>query len=313
MKYVYGIMAVTLFLIINIGCASQSDLEDDTIVVAFAQSGNPNPWMVALTESIAEAASENSVKYLYTDSNDNVDRHVQNINDLVDQGIDYLIVAPQGDSGLKEALERAEGMGVKIILTGRTTEGPYTTVVYSDQSWEGAKCAELIGEQNAEARVVEIRGIEGTSSVEGRASGFRSELDKYPDIEIVAEVTANFNMTEAMEAMTKVLDAVGPEYIDAVFAHNDNMALGAIQAIKDAGLEPGVDIIVIGIDGQKEALDAIIRGELLASVQCSPNIGEYIFEVINKLENGEEVPLESIVPDIIFDDSNAKESYDLSF
>lgn len=313
MKYLIRTLFIAFVIVISTGCSSKNDLSDEMIVVGFAQSGNPNPWMVALTESMAEAAASNEVKYLYTDSNDNIERHVRNINDLLDQGIEYLVVAPQGDTGLQEALERAESMGVHIILTGRTTEGPYTTVVYSDQSWEGARCAEIIGEENPAAKVVEIRGIEGTSSVEGRAQGFRSELSNYPNIELVAEITANFNMTEALDGMAKVLDEIGPEEIDAVFAHNDNMALGAIQAIKDAGLVPGEDILVIGIDGQKEALDAIISGELLASVQCSPNIGQYIFDVINVLESGGSVEPETIVPDIIFDDSNAKESYDLSF
>ena len=146
-------------------------------------------------------------------------------------------------------------------MSARTTQGEYVTTVYSDQAWEGERCAELIGEKIPDAKVVELRGIEGTSSVAGREKGFRDVMaEQYPDMEIVVEQTANFSRQEAMDAMANILQAKGPDAIDAVYCHNDEMALGAVQAIKDAGLTPGEDSLVVGIDGQKEAWELVKSG-----------------------------------------------------
>jgi len=295
---------------------TENKTEDKTsnLTIGFAQSGNPNPWMVALTESMEKEAKNQGVNYIYTDANDDMATHVANIEDMLAQGLDYLVVAPMENTGLEAALESAADAGVPVILTGRTTTGEWVTTVYSDQAWEGERCAELIGEVIPDAKVVELRGIEGTSSVEGRERGFRKIMEeKYPDMEIIAEQTANFSRTEGMDAMANIIEAKGAENIDAVYAHNDEMGLGAIQAIKDAGLVPGKDILVVSIDGQKEALDAIVSGEMLGSVQCSPLMGPTVFEVIQKLENGESVEEETIVPDKIFTIENAADSYEFSF
>lgn len=314
MKMKSASIALIIMMIIVIGCTSQSDVNEERLKVGFAQSGNPNPWFIALTESMADEAERRGVDYFYTDANDDLETHVSNIEDMLELDLDYIVIAPIDSTGLETVLEKAQRLEVRVVLTGRTTEGPYITTVFSDQAWEGERCAEVIGKDNPKAKIVELRGIEGTSSVEGRASGFRKILEEqYPDTEIIYEQTANFNMTEAMEFMSEIIAKEGANNIDVVFAHNDNMALGAIQAIKDAGLVPGVDIKVIGIDGQKEALDAIIEGEMMASIQCSPKIGPYVFDVIDKLENGEVVEKETIVPDIVIDKINVTESYESSF
>ncbi len=282
--------------------------------VGFAQSGNPNPWMVALTESMEKEAKIRGVKYVYTDANDDMATHVSNIEDMLAQGLDFLVVAPMENTGLESVLETAKEMGVTVITTGRTTNGPYLTTVYSDQAWEGERCAEVVGADNPAARVVEIRGIEGTSSVDGRAAGFRKVMkEQFPNMKIIVEQTCNFNMTEALDAMANIIESQGAENIDYVFAHNDGMALGVTQAIKDAGLTPGVDIKIVSIDGQKEALDAILAGEWEACVQCSPMQGPTVFDVIQTVLDGGVVKKETIVPDKIFTIKNAANSYEFAF
>lgn len=308
------IIGLIIIFLLCVGCSNEPEEATDQLRIGFAQSGNPNPWFVALTESVAEEAEKQGVKYFYTDANGEINRHVQNIEDMLEMDLDYLIIAPMDSTGLKAVLTKAQEMNVKVILAGRTTEGPHITTVYSDQVWEGAQCAKIIGEVNSQARVVELRGIEGTSSVEGRAFGFRQSIEEnYPEVQIISQATANFSMTEAMDKMTSIIETRGADNIDVVFAHNDNMALGAIQAIKDAGLVPGLDIKVVGIDGQKEVFDAIILGEMLATVQCSPKIGPYIFEVVNRIEHGEDVGSESIVTDRIIDRLNVSDYYDTGF
>ncbi len=333
MKKILSMLLIAMLVLSLVGCGTNTKAPSETnkepketakqdtatktmseIKVGFAQSGNPNPWMVALTESMADEASKRGVKYVYTDANDDMATHVSNIEDMLAQGLDYLVVAPIENNGLEGVLKQAADAGVPVILTGRTTNGEYMTTVYSDQAWEGERCAEIAGKAKKDAKVVELRGIEGTSSVEGRARGFRKIMtEQFPEMTIVAEQTANFSRTEGMDAMANIIEAKGAANIDVVFAHNDEMGIGAIQAIKDAGLVPGKDIQVISIDGQKEALDAIIAGEMLASVQCSPKMAPTVFGVIEKLMNGESVEKETIVPDQIFTIDNAKDSYDLAF
>ncbi len=284
------------------------------LTIGFAQSGNPNPWMVANTGSTQKEAELRGAKLIYTDANDDMATHVANIEDMLAQGLDYLIICPMQDTGLESALELAEEKGVPVILSGRTTTGTYATVVYSDQAWEGERCAELVGNYKADAKVVEIRGIEGTSSVAGREAGFRKIMaEQFPEMEIISEQTCNFIQQEAMDAMANVIQSIGAENIDAVYCHNDGMALGVIQAIKDAGLTPGEDMVIVTIDGQKEALDGIIAGEILGCVQCSPLHGPTIFDVIEKLEKGEAVEEVTIVPDRVFTIENAADSYDFAF
>lgn len=281
--------------------------------VGFAQSGNPNPWMVALTESMEDTFSD-TVSYTYTDANDDMATHVSNIENMLNQGLDILVVAPMEDTGLEAVLDMAKEQGVPVILSGRTTLGEYVTTVYSDQAWEGERCAELIGGRNPSAKVVELRGIEGTSSVAGREKGFRDVMaEKYPDMEIVAEQTANFSREEAMNAMAAIIQSQGAENIDAVYCHNDEMALGAVQAIKDAGLTPGEDILVVGIDGQREAWEAVKSGEMLATVTCSPKHGPTVQDVIEKILKGEPVEKETIIPDQVITAENASECEDLVF
>lgn len=327
MKKLLAMILTLVFVLSLAGCSQEepaapaaeketeaAQAESKKLKIGFAQSGNPNPWMVALTESMADEAAKQGVEYVYTDANDDMATHVSNIEDMLAQGLDYLVVAPMENTGLESVLETAADMGVPVITTGRTTTGTYETTVYSDQAWEGERCAEIVGADNPAAKVVEIRGIEGTSSVDGRAAGFRKIMDEqFPDMEIVVEQTCNFNMTEAMDAMANIIESQGAENIDMVFCHNDGMALGVIQAIKDAGLTPGEDIKVIAIDGQKEALDAIIAGEMIASVQCSPKMAPTVFEVIADLEAGNSVEAETIVPDKIFTIENAKDSYEWAF
>lgn len=329
MKKLLALLLVLTMVFTIVGCSKEEEKtetktgaaeeaveekEMDELKVGFAQSGNPNPWMVALTESMEKEAGLRGVKYVYTDANDDMATHVSNIEDMLAQGLDYLVIAPMENTGLESVLESAEEMGVPVILTGRTTTGTYVTTVYSDQAWEGERCAEAVGGFKEDAKVVELRGIEGTSSVEGRAAGFRKVMEEqFPGMEIIAEQTANFSRTEGMDAMANIIEAKGGENIDAVFAHNDEMGIGAIQAIKDAGLVPGKDIVVISIDGQKEALDAIVAGEMLCSVQCSPMMAPTVFDVIDALIEGGTVGKETIVPDKIFTEENAADSYDFAF
>lgn len=285
-----------------------------SLTVGFAQSGNPNPWMVALTESMEDTAKEMGVNYIYTDANDDMATHVANIEDMLEKNLDYLVVAPMEDTGLESVLKKAADKGVPVILTGRTTTGEYVTTVYSDQAWEGERCAELIGNVKADAKVVELRGIEGTSSVAGREKGFRKIMgEKYPEMEIIAQQTANFSREEGMDVMTNIIQSKGADSIDAVYCHNDEMALGAVQAIKDAGLQPGKDILVVGIDGQKEAWEAVKKGEMLGTVQCSPKHGPTVFEVIQKLMKGEKPEKETIVKDEVITAENVDKCEDLVF
>lgn len=315
-KLMKKFISIALALVMVLACTSVMAegraMED--LTVGFANSGTPNPWMTALYDSMAKEAEIRGVKYIATDANNDMVTHNANIEDMLNQGLDYLVVAPMENTGLESSLELAEEMGVPVILSGRTTTGTHVTTVYSDQAWEGERCAEIVGAYKADAKVVEMRGIEGTSSVEGRAAGFRKIMEEqFPEMEIISEQTANFIQQEALDAMTNVLQAKGADAIDAVFCHNDGMALGVVQAIKDAGLTPGVDIVVVTIDGQKEALQGILDGEILGCVQCSPLHGPTVFDVIAAMENGETPEEETIVPDKVMTPENAEDMWDFVF
>jgi ribose transport system substrate-binding protein len=162
----------------------------------------------------------------------------------------------------------------------------------------------LAGQTAGHARIVELTGTPGSSVAVDRAKGFRQALTRYPRMEIIASQTGDFSRAAGQKAMLNIVQAKGRE-ITAVYAHNDEMALGAIEALKAAGIKPGVDVTIISIDGERAALESIARGELGATVESNPRFGPLAFDVIEKVRRGEKVPPKILITDRFFDRSNA--------
>lgn len=287
------------------------------IKVGFSQVGTTVAYRVAETNSIIEEAEKRGFEIFFTDAQEVTAKQVSDVEDLVAQGVDYIVMSPREFEGLTPAIDAAKKAGIPVILIDRAVAGEpgedYVSLLAADCVWEGREAGEWVAKKtNGKATVVELTGTVGASAVIDRAQGFREGIEGYPDIEIVVSQTADFSRSAAQEVMENVIQARGGDF-DVVYAHNDEMALGAAQALKAAGMTPGEDVILVGIDGEQDAYKAVLSGEMGATVFSSPYYGPAVFDMIEKLIAGEEVEQLIELKGQLIDIDNAEEYADLPY
>jgi ribose transport system substrate-binding protein len=282
----------------------------------FAQTENNNPWRIAQTESMRNAAEENGVEIVITDAQSNTPKQVSDIQDMIAQGVDVLFIPPREEQGLEPALQSAREAGVPVLLVDREANAEicedYISFMGSNFVEQGERAAEwLVEATNGKAKVAELQGTVGASVTADRGEGFKSVIDENSGMEIVASQSGNFNRAEGQNVTEQILG--GNPDLDAVYAHNDEMAIGAIQALKDAGRKPGEDVTVVSVDGTRDALQAIIDGELGATVETNPRFGPLAFDTAERFLSGEQIPTKITVQDRLFDKSNAAQFIDSAY
>ncbi|OUL21099.1 sugar ABC transporter substrate-binding protein [Nostoc sp. RF31YmG] len=302
-------VAITIAALSLVGCVREKTKK----IVGFSQTENIGPWRVAETNSIkAEAAKrKETYDFLMTDAQGQTSKQFSDIEDLIARQVDAIFLVPREYEGLTPALEAARAAKIPVFLIDREAAGrpgkDFVSFLGSDFITQGRRVGEWLAKAtDGKAAIVELTGTAGSSVAIERAKGFRNAIAPYPNMKIIASQTADFSRAAAQRVMENIIQAKGSE-ITAVYAHNDEMALGAIQAIKSAGMKPGKDVIIGSIDGQKTALEAIIRGELGVSVESNPRFGPLVFATLEKYVTGEKIPPRIILKDRLFDATNAKD------
>jgi len=282
----------------------------EDLIVGFAQLGAESEWRVANTVSIKEAADELGVELRFLDAQQKQENQIEAIRNFIVQRVDVIGISPIVETGWDEVFQEAKDAGIPIILVDRRADVPedlYVSYLGSDFLEEGRNAARVMVDLvNGNANVVELVGTVGSAPANDRYKGFREIIKDYPGIKIIDSQTGDFTLAGGREVMTGFLKKYGTQ-IDAVFAHNDDMALGAIQAIEEYGLRPGVDIKIVSVDAARGAFEAMIAGKLNATVECNPLLGPSFFELALKVVNGEPYP--KWVPSVegIFFPENASE------
>ena len=292
------------------GCA-RKEAGGSKYVVGFSQMESDNPWRIAETKSLRDEAAKRGIDLVVTDAQGQTAKQVSDVEDLIARRVNLILLAPREFEGLAPALQSARAANIPVILVDRAAAGEagkdYVTLLASNFIEQGQRAAEWLAQHtNGKAQIVELSGTPGASVAIDRAKGFRDGLAKYPDMKIIASQTGNFTRAEGERVMQNLAQSLGPK-ITAVYAHNDEMALGAIQALKSAGRKPGQDVVIVSVDGQRAALEAILAGELGATVESNPRFGPLAFETIEKLRRGEPVERQVILTDRLFDKSNAQQ------
>jgi ABC-type sugar transport system substrate-binding protein len=294
------------------------DLKLQDAVVGFSQSEKEvNPFRIAETESIrSEAKQRNAKELVYTNANSQASKQISDIRDMIAQDVDAIIVAPLLEEGMDPALNAANQAGVPVFLIDRETAGTpcedYITFMGSNFFKQGKQAADLLADfTNEKANVAVLEGTPGASVTIDRTEGFEQRLKKYPNMEIVASQTGEFLRTKGQTVMEQLIQS-NPN-IDAIYAENDEMALGAIQALKDAGKDPGQDVKVVSIDGTRQAVQAIIAGDINAVIETNPRFGPLAFDTIEKFLAGKPIPQKIIVQDDIYTKENAQEKLDETY
>ena len=300
---------VILAIIAINGCARKKSSE---FVVGFSQMESDNPWRLAETRSLKDEAARLGIPLVVTDAQGQTSKQVSDVEDLIARKVSLILLAPRVFDGLAPALQAAKAAKIPVILLDRAAAGTagvdYVTLLVSDEVEEGRRAARWLAMQTGgKANIVELAGTPGASVANDRAAGFREVLAKYPGMKIIASQTGNFSRATGQGVMQNIAQSLGKS-ITALYAHNDEMAIGGIQAMIAAGLKPGTDVTVVSVDGERAALEAIDRGELGATVECNPRFGPLAFATIDKFRKGQAIPPRIIVTDRFFDRSNAKQS-----
>ncbi|WP_437514826.1 ABC transporter substrate-binding protein [Sorangium sp. So ce1099] len=288
--------------------ARRGSKKPSEIVVGFSQTGAESSWRVAHSKSIQEEAEKRHIQLLFADGQNVHNNQVNAVNGFITKGVDIIVIAPQESLGWKPTLKEAKRAGIPVVLTSRgvdADEDLYETVLVADFVWEGRQAGDWLAKQtNGSARIIELVGTPAADVATMRKAGFAEAIAKHPDMKIIASQSGDFTRTKGKAVMETLLSAHKGE-INAVYAHNDDMALGAIQAIEAAGLKPGKDILVVSVDAVKPAFEAMIEGKLNATVECSAVHGPLLFDTIEKIARGEKVPKRTIVPGKIFERDQA--------
>lgn len=281
-----------------------------TMVVGFSQIGAESEWRTGNSESIKEAASELGVELLFSDAQQKQDNQIKAIRTFIAQQVDVIGVSPIVETGWESVFQEAKEAGIPIILVDRRANVPedlYAVHLGSDFVEEGRNAARvMINLLDDKGNIVELAGTEGSAPANDRFTGFREILKDHPNMKIIASESADFTRAKGKEVMGDLLIKYGDQ-IDAVYAHNDDSAIGAIKAIEEYGLRPGQDIIIVSIDAIRDAFHAMIAGKLNATIECNPLLGPKFFEIALQVVNGEELPKWIPSKESIFFPDNAAE------
>jgi simple sugar transport system substrate-binding protein len=283
--------------------------EPKTLVVGFSQVGAESAWRTAETGSIRSEAQKRGVELKFADAQGKQANQISAIRSFIAQKADAIVLAPVVETGWENILREAKEAKIPVILVDRgvtvTDKSLYATLIASDFVEEGKRAAEwLAAKTGGKANIVELQGTTGAAPAIDRQKGFAQEIAKHADMKIVKTQSADFTRAKGKEVMQAWIKSDKGNF-NAVYAHNDDMALGAIQALEEAGMKPGTDVIVVSIDAVKAAFEAMVAGKLNATVECNPLLGPIAFDTIDKIRAGKDVPKFIKQNDGMFDQGNA--------
>lgn len=296
--------------------------DDNLIVVGYSQLGSESVWRTANTASIEKALSkENGFFLQLKNARQKQENQIKAIRSFISQRVDYIVFSPIEEEGWRTVLTEAREAGIPVILVDRTIakkdESLYTTRVGTDTYWEGEQAGKWLeedliktGEQDDTINIVILEGTTGATSQIGRSVGFERIANKHDNWEVLASESGDFTTAKGKEVMEKYLWMY--DDIDVLVSQNDDMTFGAIEALKESGRDigPGDDIRIISFDAGRAALERVKSGEIDVDIECNPEQGELLAEVIHKLQNGESVEREYMVEDKVFTMDNVDQYLD---
>lgn len=319
-RLVAGLALTAALALVTAGCAGddgEGTTEPgggggDTITVGFAQTGSESGWRAANTESMKEAFSEeNGFELIFNAADNKQEAQIAAVRSFINQGVDAIVIAPITVDGWDDVLKEAKDAGIPVVLEDRTVnvsdDSLYATWVGLDFEKEG----EIAGEwaksiATSPLNMVVLEGTTGSAPAIDRATGFATGMEG-ASITTLDSQTGNFTRADGKTVMEGFLQKHGKE-IDLLFAHNDDMGLGALDAITAAGMVPGKDIQIVTIDATHDGMQALADGKFNFIVECNPLLGPQVADLVKKVVAGEEVEKAYIVPDESFTQEQAIEA-----
>jgi len=321
-KILAGVALLGTLALAATGCAGGADTAggdasgggDELITVGFAQTGSESGWRAANTESMKEAFSEeNGFDLIFNAADNKQEAQIQQVRSYINQGVDAIVIAPITVDGWDDVLKEAQDAGIPVILEDRTVSASddlYASWVGLDFEKEGETAGQWVADNfdGQGANLVILEGTTGSSAALDRATGFASATEG-TDITVLDSQTGDFTRDGGKKVMEGFLQKYGSD-INVLFAHNDDMGLGALDAIKAAGLTPGTDIQIVTIDAVKDGMTALANGEFNFIVECNPLLGEKAADLVKAVLAGDDVDKRTIVEDQSFTQEQAAEVLD---
>ena len=286
------LVALMLAMLLVLGVASSAS----ALTVAFSQIGQESDWRTANTDDLCAGIEAEGWTLVYDDGQQKQENQIKALRNFISQDVDYILFTGVVTTGWEEVLKEVNEAEIPLILIDRipdcADEIDYVAAFGGDFIEEGRRMGywagnyfASVGRGDEEINCVILEGTTGSGPATDRTAGIHEALANFPNIKVIASQTGNFTRAEGQPVMESFLKQY-PD-IDLVLAENDDMAMGAIEAIKAAGKVPGKDIIIVGCDSVKTAFEAIVAGEMNATIECTPLYSQFVIEAINNIEAGE--------------------------
>ena len=291
---------LTVLLLGLTGCAGKQDTEKDgsSIVVGFSQLGAESSWRIANTASMEQAAKDFGYGLMMENANQKQGKQIDAIRSFIAYQVDVIVFSPIIETGWDNVLTEAKQAGIPVILMDRMIETAddslYTAYIGADFYAEGRRAGEyLVRKADAigaeKLRIVEICGTTDSTPMRDRQKGFRDVISRDGRFTVIDSVDGDFLRSKGEECMRDLLKKYGPDGFDVVYSHNDSMTLGALDVLA-ATQDAPKDLILITVDGEKDAVDALKAGKINCVVQCTPDLGPAVMRLVGDLKAGKELP-----------------------
>ena len=305
-----------LLCLLLFGCAKEPapEAKQPSVVVGFSQLGAESSWRIANTESMEKAAKEAGFGLMMENANQKQEKQIDAIRSFIAYQVDVIVFSPIVENGWDNVLNEAKKAGIPVILMDRMIETPdeslYASYVGADFYAEGKKAGEyLIRKADAlgvdHLNIAEICGTKDSTPMRDRKAGFMDAIAGDSRFTVIASMDGDFLRSKGEECALDLLNRFGKDGIDVIYSHNDSMTLGVLDILEQKGIQPGKDILLITVDGEKEAVDALKNGKINCVVQCTPKLGPAAMALVKSLTSGQKVskvthPEEGVFTD--FDD-----------
>jgi len=306
-----GLIGLSGLLAVSVtGIFAEDNKPNKKLVVGFSQVGAESGWRTANTDSIKSEAAKRGIDLRFSDAQQKEENQIKAIRSFIAEGVDVIAFSPVVETGFEPVLQEAKKAGIPVVLSDRAVKvsdpSLYACFLGSDFIEEGRRAGnEAVKLTDGKANIAELVGTVGSAPAIDRKKGFEEILKSHPDMKIIMSQSGDFTRAKGKEVMEAFLKAPNAKDINLLFAHNDDMALGAIQAMEEAGIKPGVDIKIVSIDGVRGAFEAMKDGKLNVTVECNPLLGPQLFDLIEAVAAGKEVPKRVVTQEGVYEQSQA--------
>lgn len=282
----------------------------DPVVLGYSQLGDESSWRTQNSFSIKAAAKRAGIKIMFEDAMQDPANQIKALRSFIAYKVDIIAFSPLVETGWDTVLGEAKAAGIPVMLVDRmidtADESLYAAALCSDFETEGRKAGEFLlrkfADRSAAVNIVEIAGTKFSTPAIGRSEGFRETLSPYPKFRVLFSEDGDFMQSKGREIMLKVLRLYDPKDIDVIYSHNDDMTFGIIEVLKEAGLVPGRDIVIISVDATQRSIDYLKAGTINCVIECNPNSGNQVMELAMKIIAGEKVQKRIFIEETTFDE-----------